>query len=122
MLDLPDHNDERGDLVVLEQGTLPFVPKRIFFITVSNAGSVRAQHAGSSEELIVPLSGAVTVDLDNGEQQTSMRLADKNKAMWVRPGVWLRLREFEPGTILLVAASLCYSETRHFDRPQPFRE
>lgn len=122
LLDLPSHGDDRGELVVLEENTLPFAPKRIFFITIANSRSVRAEHAGTSEELIVPLSGAVTVDLDNGEQQTSMRLADRTKAIWVKPGVWLRLREFEPGTILLVAASLLYSETRHFDGPQPLDE
>lgn len=114
------HEDERGSLVVLE-GTegLPFAPRRFFYITVPDPSSIRAGHAGSSEELIIAVTGAVTVELDNGTQQVSLRLADSNKALWVRPGVWLRLKKFAPGTVLLVVASLIYAETRHYDQPQP---
>jgi hypothetical protein len=119
LLNLVCNEDDRGSLVAIEeQDNLPFSPKRIFFISVHNPSSVRAGHASSSEELIVAVNGAVTIDLDNGEQQMSLRLEEKNKALWLRPGVWLKLKEFTPGTILLVAASLLFSETQHFEQPQ----
>lgn len=119
LLDLVCNEDDRGSLVVIEeQDNLPFIPKRIFFINVHSSSSVRAGHSSSSEELIVAVNGAVTIDLDNGEQQISLRLEEKNKALWLRPGVWLKLTEFTPGTILLVAASILFSETQHFKKPQ----
>ena len=42
-----------------------------------------------------------------------------NSNVWVRPGVLITLRAFEPGTQLMVCASARYRDTRHFDRPQP---
>jgi len=120
LLTLAIHEDERGCLVALEeQGGLPFAPRRIFYITVPDSSSIRAGHAGTSEELIITITGAVKVELDNGIQQSTLRLADSNKALWVRPGVWLRIKEFAPGTVLLVVASLLYAETRHYNEPQP---
>ncbi|ARO86640.1 dTDP-6-deoxy-3,4-keto-hexulose isomerase [Nitrosospira lacus] len=114
------HVDERGSLVALEeQDGLPFAPRRIFYITVSDPSSERAGHAGTSEELITIMTGSVTVELDNGIRQASLRLVGNQKALWIRPGVWLRLKEFSPGTILLVVSSLTYAESRHFNRPQP---
>ena len=114
------HMDERGSLVALEEEDgIPFTPRRIFYITVSDPTSERAGHAGTSEELIIIMTGAVTVELDNGIRQANLRLAGSQKALWIRPGVWLRLKAFSPGTILLVVASLTYAETRHFNRPQP---
>jgi hypothetical protein len=116
------HKDERGSLVALEEHDLPFTPRRIFYITAANASTIRGGHAGTSEELIIAMTGAVTIELDNGLQQTNIRLADNadnNESLWVRPGVWLRLREFAPGTALLVVASLPYAEAQHFDHPKP---
>jgi len=119
LLDLICNEDDQGSLVVIEeQDSFPFIFKRIFFIKIHKSSSIRAGHASSSEELIVAVNGAVTIELDNGEEQMSLRLVEKNKALWIRPGVWLKLKEFTPGTILLVAASLLFSETQHFEQPQ----
>ena len=114
------HMDKRGSLIAIEEPDgLPFTPRRIFYITVSDPSSERAGHAGTSEELIVIMAGSVTVELDNGIRQADLRLADNQKTLWIRPGVWLRLKAFSPGTIVLVVSSLTYAETRHFNRPQP---
>ena len=114
------HEDKMGSLVALEeQSGLPFVPRRIFHITVSDSSCIRAGHAGTSEELIIAMTGTVTVELRNGMQQASLRLDDNKKSLWIRPGIWLRFTEFSQGTVLLVIASLTYAETQHFSRPQP---
>ncbi|HWR00284.1 MAG TPA: FdtA/QdtA family cupin domain-containing protein [Chlorobaculum sp.] len=114
------HRDTRGTLVALEeQSSIPFEPRRIFYITGTDFSSVRAGHAGTSEQLIIALNGSVTVELDNGQEQSSLRLADNLEALWIRPGIWLRLREFSEGTVLLVISSLTYAETQHFMQPQP---
>lgn len=115
---LQAHTDERGKLIILEEHKgLPFIPRRIFYITQPDITCTRACHSGSSEELINVLSGSVTVDFDNGTQQTTMHLTDNGNAVWIRPGVWLRLKNFSPDAIVVVAASLTYAETIHFDYP-----
>ncbi|NTW52509.1 MAG: WxcM-like domain-containing protein [Chlorobiaceae bacterium] len=114
------HEDSRGSLVALEEHSgIPFEPRRIFYITVTDSSSIRAGHAGTSEQLMIALTGGVSVELDNGAEQSCIRLADKLESLWVRPGIWLRLKDFSSGTVLLVISSLTYAETKHFMKPQP---
>ena len=114
------HVDPRGELVALEQfASLPFTPKRVFFMKVDSPTIVRVGHANSCDELIVAVSGSVLVEVDNGHERASARLSGCDQALWISSGILIRLREFGPGTVLLVCASAPYGETRHFERPQP---
>lgn len=48
------HADPRGELVSLEQSaSLPFAPKRVFFMKVDSPSIMRGSHANSCAELIV---------------------------------------------------------------------
>ena len=115
------HADPRGELVALEQfASLPFAPKRVFFMKVDSSSVVRGGHANSCDELIVAVSGSVLVELDNGHERASTRLSGCDQALWISAGILIRLKEFGPGTVLLVCASAPYEETRHFERPQPW--
>lgn len=114
------HADPRGKLVSLELlAGLPFMPKRVFFMKVDSPGIMRGGHANSCDELIVAVSGSVLVEVDNVSEHAAIRLSGCDQALWVRSGILIRLKEFEPGTILLVCASALYGDTRHFERPQP---
>lgn len=114
------HSDDRGDLVALEQfQNIPFACERVFFMKVEHRDVVRGGHSNSCEELIVAVNGGVRVEVDNGEEKNSIRLSRADHALWIRPGVLVVLRDFEPQTVLLVCASLPYAKTEHFDRPQP---
>ena len=114
------HADPRGKLVSLElPASLPFVPKRVFFMKVDSPGTLRGGHANSCDELIVAASGSVLVEVDNGSEHAAIRLSDCDQALWIRSGILIRLKEFELNTILLVCASALYGDTRHFERPQP---
>ena len=110
---LSRHEDDRGLLTVLDDGSLPFSPVRFFTIS-AGPGAVRGEHASSSHELIACLSGTVVVDLNNGATTATVTLDDGSWGLWVKPGVWLRLHSFGPGTILGVAANLRYVETQHW--------
>lgn len=112
------HSDARGNLVSFEEfGNVPFFPKRVFVITVDRLGPDRGGHANSCDELISVIDGAVTVEIDNGVERRAVRLDGYHEALWIRAGVMIALREFEPGTALLVCASERYEDTRHFDKP-----
>lgn len=117
-IQLCTHSDQRGKLTVLEEDNgFPFIPKRIFYISGLNSSSTRACHSGNSEQLIIVINGSTKADIDNGMQQAGINLHHSNQALWIRPGVWLKLSEFSADTILLVAANLTYAETIHFNHP-----
>lgn len=119
-LPLEIHRDHRGDLGVLESGAeLGFEIKRVFYIKVEAAGAVRSEHANSATEAIVALAGSVVVDLDNGQERQSITLTDAATVLRVDAGVWLRLRDFAPGSVLMVACSETYANTRSYPSPRP---
>ncbi|MDR3711049.1 MAG: FdtA/QdtA family cupin domain-containing protein [Capsulimonadaceae bacterium] len=120
LLPMKSHSDGRGELGILESGTdLGFDIKRVFYVKVDHAGVIRAEHANSASEVIVVLAGAVTIDLDNGRERQTLTLIDATKAVRIQAGVWLRLRDFSPCTLLLVVCSHAYADTITYGTPQP---
>lgn len=112
------NTDERGSLVAFDRDTLPFAPARTFFISSVPAGRLRAGHAVSCDEFLWPLSGCCSVSLDDGKIQASFRLEARRDGLFVPAGIWIRLEEFNPDTILAVFASKAYSDTVYFERPR----
>lgn len=112
--------DSRGELAAFEDfNNLPFPLERVFFIKAGMLGVQRGGHANSCDEAIIALSGSVLIEVDNGQQTTSIRLCTGNDFVWVKPGVVVTLADFAPNTILLVCASARYSDTRHYHCAQP---
>lgn len=119
-LPLAGHADQRGVLHAFESGApLPFELARIFTIQGCPAHAVRACHAVTAHQAIIALTGAATADIDNGGERLSLRLEHAAEALLLWPGVWLRLRLFSAGTVLLVASSQRFANVLYFDTPQP---
>jgi WxcM-like, C-terminal len=121
LFDLKINEDHRGILAAFDDLTnLPFPLKRFFFIRVPAGNAVRGEHASSGHQLIVIACGEMTADLDNGSNRATVVVKPGKMALHLMPGVWLRMRAFEPGTVIVVAASQTFAETRYFSTPQPF--
>jgi len=117
---LDRHADSRGSLVAFEGGwPVPFEIKNVFFILDCPPNAVRAEHAVSSDTALIAVRSAVTVDVDNGRERHSLRLDQPDRALVVRAGVWLRLREFDEHTVLAVLASQAYADRTYSDEPIP---
>ena len=120
LFQLTVYSDHRGSLMPFEIGTnLPFPMRRFFCINVVEPGITRAEHCSSAEELLVVLCGAAECDADNGAATASVRLQAGATALWVRPGVWIRLRDFLPNSVIGVMASLSHADTHQ--QPAPNR-
>ena len=120
LLDIDRITDPRGSLLALGSTSLVgFDVKNVFFIRDCPPEASRAEHASSSDEAIIALNSAVTVDLDNGSERESLRLASPETALILQPGVWLRLREFSQDTALVVLSSQAHSDVVRFDAPNP---
>jgi dTDP-4-dehydrorhamnose 3,5-epimerase-like enzyme len=120
LFQMKTHVDSRGELTALDMhSNLGFALQRVFYIRVELPTTIRGEHACSADQVIVALTGGVTIDVANGQEQRSVRLVQGGCALWLSAGVWLRLRDFLSGTVLSVAASAIYAHTRYFDRPQP---
>src|SRR5487761_807155 len=112
IIELPFRRDERGSLVFAEsRSQIPFEIQRVFVIFDVPPGSIRARHANRRlEEVLVPVAGSVTVDLRSPQRIRTFHLSDQSLGLYIHPLTWLEIRDFDPGSVLLVLASLPYRD------------
>lgn len=98
-----------GSLGVLHFSELPFMPKRIYWLSETPAHQERGNHAHKLlEQYVICLAGSVEIDIHNGEFLTSSKLDEKSNGLHIHPGSWRVLRNFKPNTTVLVLASREY--------------
>ena len=113
LIQIPSVRDERGGLSFAEaRKVIPFPVERVFWIYDVPRQAVRGGHAHwTCAEVVVPVCGAFTMMLDDGRERTSVRMDSPETGVLVPPRVWCELRDFEPGTVLVVMASHPYDAT-----------
>ena len=104
------HSQRKGDISVIENGeTIPFDVKRIYYLYDVPGGESRGSHGHKQlEQLIIAVSGAFTVTLDDGNVRRSFTLNRPYQGLLVKPGIWRTLDDFSSGSVCLVLASEKY--------------
>ena len=107
LISLPEHRDKRGCLSIAEWGNgIPFAIERVFWIYDVPEGEERGAHSHNEcAEVVVPVSGAFDMTLDDGTTQATVHLDSPHVGILVPAGVWCRLSGFAPGTVCVVLAS-----------------
>jgi hypothetical protein len=113
------HVDSRGRLGVAEPDPQSWPIARVFFLQVDSPDAVRGDHAVSTDERLIVLSGSAVIDLDNGREQATLRLDDAGTTLFIAGGVWRRLRDFAEGTVVLALCAQRYAETETWGGPRP---
>ncbi|MEP7382939.1 MAG: FdtA/QdtA family cupin domain-containing protein [Gemmatimonadota bacterium] len=115
MIGLTHHDDARGSTTILERlGEFPFDVRRALVITNVPSGAVRGEHANMrTSELIICAAGAVTLRVEDGRSSRSIPLSSQAGAILVPPTLWMELRDFAPGTVVLILADTDYRESMH---------
>lgn len=111
IISIPSVKDERGSLSFAEvRKVIPFDVERVFWIYDVPCEAVRGGHAHwTCAEVVVPVSGAFTMLVDDGKERMQVRMSSPQEGVLIEPGVWCELRDFEPGTVLVVMASQAYT-------------
>ena len=134
---------QQGDA---EENALPFEVGKVLVMSDIRTDDVRGNHAHyETEEILVALTGGCTVDVDDGKgsresvwlsssedggrrtedgQQSSVvssQSSDK-PALLLYPHVWRTMRDFEPGTTLMVVANIKYDETDYIRDRSEFEQ
>ena len=108
-IDIEHHDDDRGNLSVLEGHAFPFEVKRIFYMYRVPAGAERGGHAHMYEQqCLVTLAGSFALDVSDGATTETFVLDNPNRALYVPAMRWVRLHRFEPGTVVLVICDTLY--------------
>jgi hypothetical protein len=111
--DLPRITDVRGNLSYIEGPSLvPFDIQRIYYLYDVPGGADRGAHAHKAlHQLVVALSGAFDIVLDDGKDRKSVRLDRAYKSLYICPMIWRTLNNFSSGAVCLVLASERYDES-----------
>ncbi len=106
---------QRGDA---KENALPFEIGKVLVMSDIRTDDVRGNHAHyETEEILVVLTGVCVVDIDDGkgcEETVSLvaksEIKNQKSALLLYPHVWRTMRDFKPGTTLMVVASSKYDE------------
>lgn len=103
--------DFRGTLGVLDFNELPFIPKRIYWITDSPEKITRGAHAHKLlNQVFLVLSGSVTIDIFKGSDKQSFNLIAEGPILMLEPGYWRDIKLLTPDSLILVLCDREYEE------------
>lgn len=113
LITLNKHHHENGNLSVVENGRqLPFDINRVYYLYDVPGGVERGGHSHRQcHEFIIAVSGSFDIEIDDGSKKRKITLNRSNCGLHVMPGIWRVLDNFSSGSVCLVIASECYSET-----------
>ncbi len=119
IISIPKIEERRGNLSVIENDTIPFDIKRVYYLYDVPTGSERGGHAHKDlRQFLVALSGSFDVVLNDGKEETIITLNKPYEGLLINSGIWRELQNFSSGSICLVVASEVYIEEdyiRDFD-------
>ncbi|MFR2395696.1 MAG: sugar 3,4-ketoisomerase [Parasutterella sp.] len=112
VISFEEHRDRRGALVALESTReVPFEIKRVYFIYDTDPNYERGFHAHFNlKQLLICVSGSVDIHVSEGpEQRDVINLNEPSKGLLIEGVVWREMKNWKPGTVLLVFASEFYN-------------
>ena len=121
MINIPNVNDVRGNLAVIEKDCIPFDIKRVYYLYDIPSDSFRGGHAHKEQyELLIAVSGSFEVVLDDGIQKQTITLNKPNMGLLIPTMIWRELQNFSSGSVCLVMASDVFDETDYIRDYQTF--
>jgi uncharacterized RmlC-like cupin family protein len=114
-----------GSITVVEnsKNNLPFSVKRLFYLYDIPAGKSRGAHAHKEcHQVLIPLSGAFEVLLDDGSAKRTVFLNQPFLGLHIPPGIWASEQNFSSASICLVLTSHEYDENDYIRNYADFKK
>lgn len=110
----PVFKDWDGSLGVLEFITIPFSPRRLFWIYNVPISITRANHAHKTcHQLLICIRGTVAATTTNASGQRMNQTLHEGETLHVPPLNWLEITFVKVNSILLVVASERYDPNEY---------
>ena len=125
LIDIPKHNDERGNLCVVDiKSCLPFELKRVFYVFDIPAGVPRGAHAHKTlSQFIWSVSGSVKVNtIDRYMKEEEWILSLPWQGLYLPPLTWAREASLSAGCVYIVGASDYYVESDYIRDIEAFKQ
>lgn len=111
IINIPVVEDTRGNLAFIQENTIPFVFKRVYYLFDVPSSAYRGGHSHKmQEEFLIALSGSFEVIIDNGFEKKLYFLNKPNVGLHIPKGYWRELQNFSSGAVCLVLNSDVFLE------------
>ena len=111
IIDIPKINNAKGNIGVVENDTIPFDVKRVYYLFDVPSGAKRGGHAHKKlKQVILAISGSFDVVLKDGKSKEIITLNKPDKGLLIENNIWRELENFSSGSVCLVLASEEFSE------------
>jgi len=123
IIDIPKIEDPRGNLSFIENDNqLPFHIARCYWLYDVPGGSRRGGHAfRRNDEVIIALSGALDVMVDNGRERQVFSLTRSFYGLYIPHGIWREMRNFSTNSVALVLSSIEYDDSDYIFNYKHFK-
>lgn len=122
LINIPKVHDYRGSLAVVENNTIPFGIKRIYYLYDVPSDSYRGGHAHKEQEsVIIALSGSFEVITNDGINEKRTLLNKPNMGLYISTNVWREIENFSSGAVCLVLASTEFNEAEYIRDYEEFK-
>ena len=112
IIDLPKHEDPRGNLTFFEEDNqIPFKIERVYWIYDVPGGQIRGGHAFKvQQEIVIALSGSFDVVIDSGSEKRTYSLNRSYYGLFIPAGLWRQMKNFSTNSLAMVITSTKFSE------------
>lgn len=111
IIDIPKINNAKGNIGVIENDTIPFEIKRVYYLFDVPSGAKRGGHAHKNlKQILIAISGSFDVILKDGKNKETVTLNRPDKGLLIENNIWRELENFSSGAVCLVMASEVFSE------------
>lgn len=125
LLNFSNIEDMLGKQIELseEGGKFPFKIRRIFYSYATERGTVRGAHANrESEFVLISVSGALKVRVDDGEREKVYDLKSPSMGLYIPRMVWKGMYDFSENNVLLVISNKHYDSTEYIREYGEYRK
>lgn len=111
IIEFPTIQNRQGNLAVLENDTIPFEVKRVYYLYDVPSSAQRGGHAHKNlSQVLIAISGSFDVVLKDGKNNETITLNKPDKGLLIHNNIWRELENFSSGAVCLVVASAVYDE------------
>lgn len=124
LIDIPKISDPegRGNLSVVENNTLPFEVKRVYYLYDVPSDASRGGHGHRQlKQCLIAVSGSFDVVLHDGKDKKIIHLNKPNKGLIIPNGIWRELENFSSGSVCLALVSDVYNESDYIREFEEFK-
>ena len=111
IIEIPKINNTKGNIGVIENDTIPFDIKRVYYLFDVPSGAKRGGHAHKKlKQVLIAISGSFDVVLKNGKSKEIITLNRPDNGLLIENNIWRELENFSSVSVCLVLASEEFSE------------